>query len=72
MKRQFQAYIAFIFVVLCCAWVGIQYADADHPTLANGDVAPNFSLPDTENRTVTLSNHEGSENVVLVFYRGRW
>ena len=35
-----------------------------------GEIAPNFSLPNTENQTVTLSDHRGKENVAVVFYRG--
>ncbi len=35
-----------------------------------GAIAPDFSLPNTENQTVTLSDHRGQKNVVLVFYRG--
>ena len=74
MKKQFLISISFIVALICCALVGVEIASADHPRggLDNGEVAPNFSLPDTDNRIVTLSDHRGKENVVLVFYRGQW
>jgi len=74
MKRQFQPHISFIVVVLCWVWICLENVHADHPRggLDNGDVAPDFSLPDADNRMVKLSGHEGNENVVLVFYRGQW
>ncbi len=74
MKKQCQVFILFFAAVICSALVGVEIAIADHPRggLDNGEVAPNFSLPDTDNRIVTLSDHRGKENVVLVFYRGQW
>ena len=35
-----------------------------------GDLAPDFSLKDTEGNTVALANYRGKENVLLAFYRG--
>ena len=73
---QQRCYISLLFSValVCSALVSVQIAKADHPRggLDNGDEAPDFSLPDTDNRIVTLSDHRGSENVVLIFYRGQW
>ena len=37
-----------------------------------GDEAPNFSLPNTDNQIITLSEHRGEETVILIFYRGQW
>ena len=37
-----------------------------------GDLAPNFTLKDQNNQTVTLSSSRGNMPVVLVFYRGYW
>ncbi len=37
-----------------------------------GDVAPDFTLSDTEGRAVKLSDVRGKSPVVLVFYRGYW
>ena len=37
-------------------------------TLAVGDRAPDFTLPDTEGREFKLSEFRGKKNVVLAFY----
>lgn len=37
-------------------------------TLKGGDVAPDFSLPSDQSKTVTLSDYRGKKNVVLAFY----
>jgi len=37
-------------------------------TLKVGDMAPEFSLPDTTGKTVKLSDYRGKNNVVLAFY----
>jgi peroxiredoxin len=42
---------------------------------AVGAKAPDFTLPDTNNRPVTLAQllaAPGSKGVILVFYRGYW
>lgn len=33
-----------------------------------GDTAPDFTLPDTDGKTVKLSDFRGKKNVVLAFY----
>jgi peroxiredoxin Q/BCP len=33
-----------------------------------GDMAPDFSLPATNGKTVTLAQYKGKSNVVLAFY----
>lgn len=40
--------------------------------VAVGEVAPDFTLEDQNNRKVTLSSGRGSRPTVLVFYRGNW
>ena len=37
-------------------------------TLKVGDVAPDFTLKDQENKSVKLSDFRGKENVVLAFF----
>ena len=38
-----------------------------------GDMAPDFTLEaPLDGRIVTLSQYRGSQNVILVFYRGHW
>jgi cytochrome oxidase Cu insertion factor (SCO1/SenC/PrrC family) len=43
-------------------------AQEETPTLKVGDMAPDFSLPDQNGKTVSLSEFRGKENVVLAFY----
>ena len=38
--------------------------------VGSGIEAPDFTLTDTEGRTVTLSSYRGLKHVVLVFNRG--
>ncbi len=40
--------------------------------VAVGEMAPDFTLDDQNNRKVTLSSARGSMPTVLVFYRGNW
>lgn len=37
-----------------------------------GDVAPDFTLKNTDNTDISLSNLRKRGPVVLCFYRGRW
>ena len=39
-----------------------------HTRLKVGDTAPDFSLPDTSNHLVKLSDFRGKKNVVLAFF----
>ena len=63
-----------IHIVIIVALIGGILIDVETAAAAVGnnvgDEAPDFSLPDTNNQIVTLSDHRESENVVLVFYRG--
>ena len=71
MKKQWQIAVSIIVALLSSALVSVEIAEA---AVGNnvGDEAPDFSLPDTNNQIVTLSDHRGSENVVLIFYRGKF
>src|SRR5215468_1658405 len=42
------------------------------PGLAPGEEAPDFSLPDAMERSVSLRERLAGGPVVLVFYRGEW
>jgi len=37
-------------------------------TLKVGDVAPDFTLPSDQTKTIKLSDYRGKKNVVLAFY----
>ena len=37
---------------------------------SQANIAPDFSVSDSEGRTVRLSDYRGKKNVVLVFNRG--
>jgi peroxiredoxin len=47
-------------------------SDAASKALKEGELAPDFTLPDALNRTVTLSELLKQGPVVLTFYRGVW
>jgi len=40
--------------------------------VAVGEIAPDFTLDDQNNRKVTLSSARGNMPTVLIFYRGNW
>ena len=37
-----------------------------------GQPAPDFTLEDSDGKTITLSDFRAKKSVVLVFYRGYW
>jgi len=37
-----------------------------------GQPAPDFTLEDSDGKSITLSDFRGKKSVVLVFYRGYW
>jgi cytochrome oxidase Cu insertion factor (SCO1/SenC/PrrC family) len=37
-----------------------------------GQPAPDFTLEDSDGKSVSLADYRGKKNVVLVFYRGHW
>lgn len=59
-----------IFIFLCAlAAVSLaQTPQAPQTKLKSGDPAPDFTLTDTEGKTVKLSDFRGKKNVVLAFY----
>lgn len=71
MKTRSLIQIAIIVAIIGGILIGVEIAAA---AVGNnvGDEAPDFSLPDINNQIVTLSDHRGSENVVLIFYRGEF
>jgi cytochrome oxidase Cu insertion factor (SCO1/SenC/PrrC family) len=61
--------IAFLFVFALAVAAFSQTAPAPPPmTLKVGDMAPDFTLPDTTGKKVTLSEFRGKNNVVLAFF----
>jgi peroxiredoxin len=54
------------------AAIGEVDASGDTPGLAPGEQAPEFSLPDAIERSVSLGERLSGGPVVLVFYRGEW
>ena len=59
-----------ISILLLSTWMSVgQAAPAPPPmTLKVGDMAPDFTLPDTAGKKVTLSEFRGKSNVVLAFF----
>lgn len=55
----------FLLFTLAAATV---FAQAQHTHLKVGDQAPDFTLPDTNNKPVKLSDFRGKKNVVLAFF----
>ena len=41
---------------------------AQHTNLKVGEMAPDFTLPDNNNKPVKLSDFRGKKNVVLAFF----
>lgn len=53
-----------------------QFAPEESATDINlvkvGQLAPDFTLEDSDGNAITLADYRGKKSVVLVFYRGRW
>jgi peroxiredoxin len=58
-------WIAFFFVFFFCT--GYTRPASEHPTLAIGSAAPNFSLPATDGKTYGLSSFKSARILVIVF-----
>ena len=50
------------------AVLSIAQSTPQHTSLKVGDQAPDFTLPDTNNKPVKLSDFRGKKNVVLAFF----
>ena len=37
-----------------------------------GQPAPDFTLEDSDGKSISLADYRGKKNVILVFYRGHW
>jgi peroxiredoxin len=57
-------------LAVCAVLAGSLAAQQAPPktTLKVGDMAPDFTLPSTTGKKVTLSNFRGKANVVLAFF----
>ncbi len=58
-------------LIFLCFWATVSFAQtpqAPQTKLKAGDMAPDFTLTDTEGKTVKLSDFRGKKNVVLAFY----
>lgn len=68
--------IALSIVSVACGTKLNLMRDADlkprNSPVAVGEMAPDFTLEDHNNRKVTLSSARGEAPTVLVFYRGNW
>ncbi len=60
----------FLTLALGVAAIGLiaQQPPAQHTQLKVGDEAPDFTLPDNNNKPVKLSDFRGKKNVVLAFF----
>jgi len=61
----------FSAFVACTAFAAVLSAQQTAPPKTNlkvGDEAPDFSLPDTSNKPVKLSDFRGKKVVVLAFF----
>jgi peroxiredoxin len=56
-----------LITVLGCAVLMAQ-VKPPHTTLKIGDMAPDFALPSTTAKSVTLSEFRGKKTVVLAFF----
>jgi cytochrome oxidase Cu insertion factor (SCO1/SenC/PrrC family) len=54
------------FVAALCGLLLAAAAQAQMPKV--GDKAPDFSLPSTTGKAVSLADHLGKRNIVLFFY----
>jgi peroxiredoxin len=56
--------------LLAAGLAALTMAQSAQPPLALkvGDQAPDFTLPDTNNKPVKLSDFKGKKNVVLAFF----
>lgn len=75
MRLKFAGAVAILIVGLSCGAVQESPPAASAPRTSPvqvGEIAPDFTLEDQHNQTVTLSSARGTVPTVLVFYRGHW
>jgi cytochrome oxidase Cu insertion factor (SCO1/SenC/PrrC family) len=61
-------FLSIVFLLALTAAAIAQAPQAPQTKLKVGDVAPDFTLSDTEGNKVKLSDYRGKKNVVLAFY----
>jgi cytochrome oxidase Cu insertion factor (SCO1/SenC/PrrC family) len=66
MKKPVYSFAALL-MLLCGLIFSFKLPDGDHPTLAIGAKAPDFSLPGVDGKTYTLSSFSNSSILVIVF-----
>jgi cytochrome oxidase Cu insertion factor (SCO1/SenC/PrrC family) len=70
MKRNAVALAGLLLLLLAASFpAAAQHDEAmAKTTLKVGDVAPDFTLPSDQNKSVKLSDFRGKKNVILAFY----
>jgi peroxiredoxin len=66
MKKLTLFFAAFV-MLLCGIFCSFKLSSGDHPTLAIGAQAPDFSLPGVDGKTYTLNSFKTSPILVVVF-----
>ena len=65
MKRYFLLLISLLTVFFCFS--GLTFIADEHPTLAIGSAAPDFSLPGVDGKTYTLQSFKDAKILAIVF-----
>jgi cytochrome oxidase Cu insertion factor (SCO1/SenC/PrrC family) len=70
MKRNAVALAGLLLLSLAASFPAAAQQDEAmaKTTLKVGDVAPDFTLPSDQNKSVKLSDFRGKKNVILAFY----
>ena len=63
-----KAFSAFVACTVFAAGLAAQQINPPKTNLEPGDEAPDFSLPDTANKQVKLSDFRGKNIIVLAFF----
>ncbi len=69
-QRRMKLHIATLVLTALAwgSWASAQQAQQIMSNLKVGDAAPDFTLPDQNNKLVKLSDFRGKKQVVLAFY----
>ncbi|HVS91624.1 MAG TPA: redoxin family protein [Mucilaginibacter sp.] len=59
-------FLKYLFSLIACLII-VKFAVAQHPTLAIGATAPNFSLPGVDGKTYSLNSFKNARILVVVF-----